>query len=98
MSQIDSMDARQETRTDALVGATIERTGKPDLRCLITNISDEGAELKLESDQRVPPRFNLHVPHRSTSYRAEVRWRDEGRVGVVFHGATARSGPALKLV
>ena len=79
-------------------GATIERfDGKPDLRCRITNLSLEGAELALDPGQRAPDQFALYVPHEGMAYRATVRWRKEGRIGVEFAGAQplTRTGPTL---
>lgn len=84
---LEENDARQHPRSEALRGAVIlDSAGKPQNRCLVTNISAEGAELELVSNVRVPPRFVLHVPHEGTAYRAEVRWRDNGRIGVEFLG------------
>lgn len=96
---IEEGDARQEPRSGTLKGAVIvPANGKPEIRCLITNISGEGAELRLEGHDRAPPRFELRVPHQAMSYRAEVRWRDEGRIGVAFNGAEAMVKPKLKVV
>lgn len=92
-------DARQEPRAETLKGAVIvPANGKPEIRCLITNISGEGAELRLDGHDRAPPRFELRVPHQAMSYRAEVRWRDEGRIGVAFTGFEAMAKPTLKVV
>lgn len=96
---LDEDDARQEPRAGTLKGAVIVHSnGKPEIRCLITNISSEGAELRLEGHDRAPPHFELRVPHQSMSYRAEVRWRDAGRIGVAFNGADAMARPTLKVV
>ncbi len=92
-------DAREQDRADLLKGATIERAdGKPDVRCLITNISSDGAELALDAGQRAPDQFVLHVPHEGMAYRAAVRWREEGKIGVMFHGAERREKPGLRVV
>lgn len=97
-SEIESSDARQQPRIEALRGAMILlANGKPPLHCLITNLSPEGAELRPVSDARVPPYFMLHVPNDGVAYRAEVRWREEGRIGVVFNGSEKRDRPALSV-
>ena len=86
-TELEENDARQHPRSEALRGAVIlDSAGKPQNRCLVTNISAEGAELELVSNVRVAPRFVLHVPHEGLAYRAEVRWRDNGRIGVEFLG------------
>lgn len=92
-------DARQEQRAETLNGAVIvPGNGKPEIRCLVTNISGEGAELRLEAGDRAPPQFELRVPHQAMSYRAQVRWRDEGRIGVEFTGWQALQKPSLTVV
>ena len=95
----DTGDARQQDRADLLKGATIERGGgKPDLRCLITNISPEGAELSLDDGQRAPNQFTLFVPHENVAYRASVRWREDGRIGIMFLGSKRREKSGLRVV
>ncbi len=97
--ELDENDARQHPRSEALRGAVIlDGAGTPQNRCLVTNISAEGAELELVSNVRVPPRFALHLPHEGTAYRAEVRWRDNGRIGVEFLGREKMDRPPLKKV
>jgi|APFEC2959095136_1045048.scaffolds.fasta_scaffold00756_13 hypothetical protein len=92
-------DARQQQRADLLKSANIERAdGKPPVGCQISNISAEGAELKLGAGQRAPDQFTLYVPHEGMAYRATVRWRAEGRIGVEFHGAEQREKGGLRVV
>jgi len=97
---VDDNDARQSARGEALRGAMIlDRTSKPGNRCLVTNISADGAELELVENVRVPPQFTLHVPHDGVAYRAQVRWRENGRIGVEFHGREAMErAPLAKVV
>jgi len=99
MADYDESDARQDRRTPALKGATIRRgDGKPGGNCLIRNISGEGAELEIAGHIRVPPNFTLEVPHEGIAYKAEVRWRDEGRIGVAFTGTDRITQPFLRTV
>lgn len=98
-SQHDENDARQQQRSGALTGALIlAGADKPATHCLITNISAEGAELEMTSDVRVPAHFTLHVPHQGVAYRAQVRWRENGRIGVMFNGRDDNARPALRKV
>lgn len=93
-----SDDARQHPRTETLKGAVV--LSGPDMarhNCLISNISPEGAELTLESDHRLPQHFTLDVPHEGKSYRAAVRWREAGRIGVEFTATETRKQPHLKI-
>lgn len=92
-----SDDARQQPRQETLKGAIIIAADKPRWNCLISNISDEGAELKLEGDERLPQHFTLDLPGEGVTYRAAVRWREEGRIGVEFLAKEIRKAPRLKL-
>ena len=97
--QLEENDARQSPRSDALRGAMIlDAAGKAANRCLVTNISPEGAELELVENVRVPPQFTLHIPHEGMAYRAQVRWRESGRIGVEFYGSETMEQPALRKV
>jgi hypothetical protein len=95
---VDHDDARQKPRPAALKAAVIEVDGAVTMRCLLANLSDEGAELTLAGDQRVPARFVLHVPALEKAFRADVRWRSDGRVGVMFTGAAKRPRTPLTAV
>jgi hypothetical protein len=97
--RVEENDARRAPRSEALNGAMIlDADGKPGARCLVTNISDDGAELELVENVRVPPRFTLHVPHQGIAYKAEVRWRENGRIGVEFFSRETMERPALSKV
>lgn len=93
-----SDDARHHQRTSTLKGAIIVSGSEKERRnCLISNISPEGAELTLESDERVPQHFSLDVPHEGKTYRAAVRWREAGRIGVEFLATETHRKPHLKI-
>lgn len=97
--RVEENDARQAPRNEALNGAVIlDADGNPGHRCLVTNISIDGAELELVENVRVPPRFMLHVPHEGVAYKAEVRWRENGRIGVEFFGREKMKRPPLRKV
>lgn len=98
MTQSMPDDGRSQDREDTTLGAMIEVPGKSEMRCLVVNMSPEGAELQLAVHQRVPQHFVLHVPTKQQSYRAEVRWRDQGKVGVTFLGTEALARPRLTAV
>lgn len=99
MTDYDEKDARETPRAPALKGATIRRSdGKPGGNCLIRNISPDGAEPEVAGQVRVPPSFTLELPHEGTAYRATVRWREEGRIGVAFSGTQELKQPFLRSV
>ena len=89
--RIEDNDARHLSRNETRKGAAVLTDGgAADTRCLITNVSDDGAELEFDTDQRLPNHFSLSVPHEGVVYRAEVRWREPGRIGVAFLGREER--------
>ncbi len=78
---------RHVHRQRVLKGASI-LTGiaNSEVKCAVRNMHLHGAELKVEGDARVPNEFLLYVPLDGIAYRATVRWRKDGRIGVMFTG------------
>jgi hypothetical protein len=101
-SRLDqNSDARSAKRNDTLVGAIVTNASrKLSMRCLIVNVSTDGAELHLTGDDRVPPQFELQVPQNGVVYRCDVRWREPGRIGVAFLGFEKinKKLPTLRLI
>lgn len=52
--------------------------------CIIKNISASGARILVGSTLSVPREFDLHVPLKGKTYRAQMRWRDAESMGVEF--------------
>ncbi len=52
--------------------------------CLVRNLSDGGAKLVFDFPTTVPSVFDLVVPRRGESRRAEVKWRTRLEAGVSF--------------
>lgn len=78
---------RREHRQRVLKGASIlSGIGKSEIACTIRNMHTKGAELRVPADVAVPSEFLLYVPLDGIGYRAVVRWRREGRIGVEFTG------------
>ncbi|MER9633800.1 PilZ domain-containing protein [Mesorhizobium sp. M0228] len=78
---------RTNRGTNAGKGAAI-LTGmtNSEVTCTLRNMHAGGAELKVSIDARVPDEFLLYVPTDGIAYKAEVRWRREDRIGVMFTG------------
>lgn len=87
MVEAETSEHRHERRQRVLKGASI-LTGiaNSEVKCTVRNMHDDGAELKIDIDARVPNEFLLYVPVDGIAYKAVVRWRKEGRLGVRFTG------------
>ena len=70
-----------------LKGASIlTGVSNSEIKCTVRNMHADGAELKVDLHARVPNEFLLYVPVDGLAYKAVVRWRQEGRIGVMFAG------------
>lgn len=86
MNPIDPpIERRSHARGIVLKDATII-TDDASIGCTVRNQHLHGAELKVDPSVIIPDRFVLHVPADDASYRAVVRWRKNGRIGVQFYG------------
>ncbi len=66
-----------------LAGAVHIADGRPDL-CFLHDLSEEGAQIELAGLREVPSDCQLFVAHLDRSYRAELVWRNEQRIGLRF--------------
>jgi hypothetical protein len=83
----NSSNHRREHRQRVLRGGSIITGIKnSEISCTLRNQHDDGAELKVPPEARVPDRFLLYVPVDGVAYRSEVRWRRNDRIGVQFTG------------
>jgi hypothetical protein len=77
----------REHRRRVLKGASIlSGINNSVVYCTIRNMHNNGAELKVAAEARVPSEFLLYVPTDSICYRAILRWRTLDRCGVQFTG------------
>jgi PilZ domain len=78
---------RQDHRQRVLKSATIlNGISNSEVKCAVRNMHPQGAELEVEGDSRVPNEFLLYIPLDGIAYKATVRWRRHGRIGVMFTG------------
>jgi len=54
------------------------------LDCLVRDISDQGAKLKVSDSIAIPEFIELHIPNKDETYRAKVQWRTGFEIGVTF--------------
>jgi hypothetical protein len=87
MAEPEGAGSERQHRPRVLKGASI-LTGisNSEIKCMVRNMHENGAELKISIDSRVPPEFLLYVPVDGIAYRSVVRWRKEDRIGVQFTG------------
>jgi hypothetical protein len=52
--------------------------------CLIRDLSEAGARLKLSEAITVPEAMELYIPNREEVHRARVEWRSGNEMGVSF--------------
>jgi hypothetical protein len=87
MAEAETSEHRRERRQRVLKGASIlTGVANSEVKCTVRNMHDAGAELKIDVEARVPAEFLLYVPVDGVAYKAVVRWRKEGRLGVSFTG------------
>ncbi len=79
------VEARQGDRVRALLRARIIFNNRNStIDCTIRNISPTGAKIALGNTTSVPAEFDLEVPQRARTYRAQIVWRDAEALGVRF--------------
>ncbi len=74
---------RAAPRHRVLKAGSIEFNGGT-IDCVVRNVSDTGAALEVASPLGIPPAFNLVISGNRGSYRCEVKWRTDSRIGVAF--------------
>lgn len=84
-------DSRKTERMRSLLRAhVIFNKGASTVDCVVRNISSAGARLEIADSMALPTEFDLDIPHKGRTYRAQIIWRGEGLVGVeMVDGRTA---------
>ena len=82
-----SDNRRGAPRQRTMLAAQVElNNGGSALDCMVRNLSDGGARIKIEAAHTLPDNFQLHVLKTNTRRKAEVKWRTATEVGVHFIG------------
>ena len=77
-------DQRGAPRRPVFLAGAVQTTGgRPEL-CFLHDLSEEGAQIELAGLREVPSHCQLFVAHLDRSYRAELVWRHEQRIGLRF--------------
>ncbi len=84
-----SMEQRRQPRLRVLLKGRIHfNNGSSSIDCLVRDMSTTGARLLLSETATLPEKFDLYIPQKERTYRAQLRWRREDGIGVTFdHGA-----------
>ena len=73
-------------------GAILSGISTSVVTCTIRNMHEQGAELRVDAEARVPQEFLLYVALDGVAYRAHLRWRTLDRCGVEFTGTEPKPG------
>lgn len=93
VKKTDDAERRDEARLRSLIAATIVyNNGQSTLACVIRNFSETGAKLAIPAGVALPDRFELAVPQKNKTYRAQIAWQRGEEIGVRFEGASAADG------
>lgn len=77
-----------------LKGRIVFNGGASTMDCLIRDLSGSGAKLELSETSALPEVFDLYVPNKDATYRATLKWRRDGGVGVTFDVPNTKPQPA----
>lgn len=87
-------DKRKEARQRTfLKGRIIFNNGASSMDCLVRDLSSIGARLALTETATLPDTFDLFIPQKERTYRANLRWRRADGIGVAFVDETAIAAP-----
>jgi hypothetical protein len=76
-------EKRRHQRTEINEPAYVSAGGSV-MRCVVRNISQEGAALDVENPSFVPGQFRLVMASDSSTHNCTVIWIREKRIGVAF--------------
>jgi hypothetical protein len=65
--------------------------------CVVRDISDTAARLQFLVPQKFNGLLDLHIPVKSQSFHARVRWHDGLDMGVQFQAATEKDATEITL-
>ncbi len=91
------IDRRQERRARTLLSGNIVFDGhNHSMDCTLRNLGPYGAMAEHSETFRIPPEFDLMIPHRKESHRARVVWRRHDVVGLALAPAEPAAADARK--
>lgn len=86
-----SSEMRRDVRKRTFLKGVIEfNGGASSMDCLIRDLSESGARLELSETSMLPEMFDLRIQNKDAKFRATLRWRRDGYVGVTFDDLNRR--------
>jgi len=78
-------ETRKYERSPAYLGGQIYFEHTPStFECLVTNVSDNGAQLNVDAVWSIPDNFRLYIRKNDGRYVCETKWRTHNKLGVRF--------------
>nr|WP_280172772.1 PilZ domain-containing protein [Hyphomicrobium sp. CS1GBMeth3] len=92
---MSEQEKRRALRKRVLKGATIAFNNRSStLSCMVRDISETGARLRVPKGQAVPSRFDLLIEVDGLEAPCAVAWRRGEEMGVTFEAPPTRGKPA----
>jgi hypothetical protein len=85
-------EKRRHQRTEINEPAYVSAGGSV-MRCVVRNISPDGAAIDVENPAFVPNQFRLVIARDSSTHDCRVIWIREKRIGLAFVKSPDASGP-----
>lgn len=91
---MSEQDKRRAPRKRVLKGATIAFNNRSStLSCMVRDISETGARLRISQGQAVPARFDLLIEVDGLEAPCTVAWRRGEDIGVTFDAPPSKGKP-----
>ncbi len=99
MVSLDRSEKRTSPRRRALKAGVVSlNNGNITLPCVVRDISDTGAKLKVDTGRHPPDHFQLQIELDGLVASCTVVWRDGQQLGVEFNEPPVVSAPTRKQV
>jgi hypothetical protein len=76
-------ERRRHTRTEINEPGLVSAGGSV-MRCIVRNISPEGAAIDVDNPAFVPARFRLVIDNGAKVHECSIAWIQKNRIGVAF--------------
>jgi hypothetical protein len=76
-------ERRRHQRTEINEPGLVSAAGSV-MRCMVRNISPEGAAIDVENPAFVPARFRLVMDNGAKVHECSIAWIQQNRIGVAF--------------